>query len=795
MKHIINYKILGILLTIIFTISFNSAFAEKDVGVSGQVKDAKTKKAIEFCSISILNMKDSLISGAVSDERGFFSTPLARGKYKLLIEYIGYIPDTTEVNIVTGNEFLGTFKLVQDNSLEEVVIEGKTTNNLIDKDVYLVTKDLKTGAANTKDVLSKVEGVTYDRYNNSIKVDGEDNIKILVNGLEKDQEYIKNLSPERLKKIELIRDPSGRYALEGYSAVINVILKDDYKGYEAYIEERTISDLDNKDKKYLLPINNTYFNLNYTYNKVNLYTNYRYDYMGLALLNTSQKKYTSGLEVEKLSADGLPNLKLKNNSDGITVGADYYLNPKHTISFESRFNGLAFKNNNMQNLSKVRYYQDGILVNEFDAENNNLSENKSNSHSLFYIGRLTKKSTINVDFTYSDNKSNYANKYIEDKVLLRTEEGQNHRTNTKFYAEFNHTINSKSDIQLGYGNTTKKLINYFSIEGMTPDNFEFTDLRNKLYAYYSYKFNEKVGVKFGGAAEISQPKAKGLSTTYFIYQPYADIKYKPFKFLDVRFKYRSSSDYPETSQANPFEYIIDSETVQKGNPQLQPSVKHRVSTQFKIMQGLATIEPYYHFSNNLISRTGFLREDGIFEYNYHNTGNYVHTGIKGNLTIPFGKSLFLQTNANFFKSKIEYDNKINEFNDWKMNSQLIYVNQQFGTVGGIIYQNNMYKSITAQGYNKWNNDFWGLFLQQDFFKKKLHVMAFYMLPISWGMEYDQGSYVKTDKYTELQIQDMKILHNAFMLQVSFRLNKGKSVRKTKKDIKDDEKKSSGGGIF
>ena len=92
----------------------------------------------------------------------------------------------------------------------------------LDKEVELVTAKMRTGAANTSDVLDRIKGLSYDRYNNSIKVDGDDNVIILVNGLEKNQEYIKNLSPDRIKEVEVIRNPSGRYALEGYSAIINV---------------------------------------------------------------------------------------------------------------------------------------------------------------------------------------------------------------------------------------------------------------------------------------------------------------------------------------------------------------------------------------------------------------------------------------------------------------------------------------------------------------------------------------------------------------------------------------------
>ena len=315
-------------------------------------------------------------------------------------------------------------------------------------------------------------------------------------------------------------------------------------------------------------------------------------------------------------------------------------------------------------------------------------------------------------------------------------------------------------------------------------------MRHKFYAYYSWNLNKKFGIKLGGAAETSTPEVYDEKINYFIYQPYADIKYKPFKFLDVRLKYRSSSDYPSINQANPFTYVIDQETISKGNPLLSPSVKHKLSVKFNILGGLASIEPYYHFSDNYISQIGALRDDGIFELTYMNAGNYEHKGIKGNFTIPFGKSLFFQTDANFYESQIEYDGKINKINDWKMNSQLIYVNKKYGGVAGIIFQNNLSKYITAQGYNMWNNDFWGVLVQQPFFKKKLNVMLLYMLPIDLATDYYQGSYTETNNYNELKNQDMTILKNILMVRVSFRINKGKSVRKTDKDIEQEEEKTS-----
>lgn len=93
--------------------------------------------------------------------------------------------------------------------LKAVSVTANASENRIDRDEQVVTDKMREGAADTKDVLDKVNGVEYDRYSNSIKVDNDSKVLILVDGMEKDQEYIKNLAPERLKKVEVIRKSRG----------------------------------------------------------------------------------------------------------------------------------------------------------------------------------------------------------------------------------------------------------------------------------------------------------------------------------------------------------------------------------------------------------------------------------------------------------------------------------------------------------------------------------------------------------------------------------------------------------
>ena len=78
-----------------------------------------------------------------------------------------------------------------------------------------------------------------------------------------------------------------------------------------------------------------------------------------------------------------------------------------------------------------------------------------------------------------------------------------------------------------------------------------------------------------------------------------------------------------------------------------------------------------------------------------------------------------------------------------MTNQLIYQNQKNELVAGLQYQNNLRKYITAQGYNMGDNDFWVMFVQKPFFKKRLSVMLLYFFnQVNWGVNFNQGSYIK-----------------------------------------------------
>ena len=328
---------------LLIVISLQSIYSQQEIFVSGQVLDSISKQGLESCAIGFFNAKKELVTGTTSDRKGYFELAIRPGKYQMVFDFVGYQKKTIPVVIRQNNQFLGTYKLSPDkNLLKSVEIKAKSKSYKVDKDVFVVTRKLKVAAANTDDVLDKIQGVTYDRYNNEIKVDGKTNIKILVDGLEKDEDYIRNLNPDRLKKIEIIRDPSGKYALDGYAAVINVILKKNYTGIELNLSQQNVIDSDVKDKSHLFPMNNTSASLTYTYNKINIYTRYNVFTNDFYFPSSTVYTYNNGAKVEKLPENNENNFWKDATNDRLTFGVDYYLNPRHTLSFETGLRNLFF---------------------------------------------------------------------------------------------------------------------------------------------------------------------------------------------------------------------------------------------------------------------------------------------------------------------------------------------------------------------------------------------------------------------------------------------------------------------
>jgi hypothetical protein len=796
----ISTRIIIILLLLFPTINFS----QEAIKVSGQLKDKETKENVIFAGVMIANQSDSIVTRGVTDSKGYFKLPVSPGSYKVIFSVFGYQNDTIETGLVYQDKFLGVFKIEKSNEeLKEVSIEGSAQRNDFDKDVHVITDQQKKGASDTKDVLDRINGVTYDRYQGTISVDNDKNILILVNGVEKDQEYVKNLAPDRLLRVEIVRDPGGRYGLEGYTAIVNVILRNDYKGTEIFFQEQPIFDLDTKNMSDILLINDAYLSYNYTYNKLNVYGTARSGRNNFPISISSESVYNDTMAISEFPADDSPNSLIQSYNQDYTLGFDYTFKPGQVISFESSLKALpkASENNSFSNNAEISIAD--TLVNKYNYVTTTNSRTINSYNSLFYVGKFKNDNELNINLTYNNYKQDYTTVSYQSSFYDRNENGINKKQSTRFNAEFTHPFSNQFIAQIGYGNTWRNLNNDFNVAQTnlqdttitsSQNNFQLTDFRNKVYAYFSWKQSQKFGIKFGMAGEFSAPESDGVKLNYFVYQPLLDITYVASKNFNAKFKYRADSDYPSISNVNPFVSQVNPFAVSKGDPLLKPTIIHRLSLRANILQGLASVEPYYFFSNNYITQTGQVREDGLFEFNSANVNKYEKKGFKFNFVIPFSKKIILQNGLNMFNNTIEHEGLTTNFGDWSASSKLIFIMDSINTVGGLIYQKENIKHINGLGYQKGNIDYWMIFIQKQIFKKKGSIMLGYFLPLDFAVSYDQGSIQSAPGYQMQNIIYINLVKNMFLIEFSYRFSKGKTVRKTEKEI-EKESEGGGGGLF
>src|SRR5450432_3051725 len=236
LKHLTVFSIL--LVTGFITVAQTGTTVSKKGIVSGKVTDAISKVPIDYASVSIFtNGSKKPVNGGTTDNKGVFSIDdIDTGSYKLVIDFIGYQPDTVSIvinnkmTIVKLNDIVLSKKA---NTLETVTVVAQKPliENKIDKMVYNAEKDITAQGGVATDLLKKIPQVSVDADGN-VELQGNANIRFLINGKPSSifgnslTEALQSIPASQIKSIEVITSPGAKYDAEGTGGIINIILKD-----------------------------------------------------------------------------------------------------------------------------------------------------------------------------------------------------------------------------------------------------------------------------------------------------------------------------------------------------------------------------------------------------------------------------------------------------------------------------------------------------------------------------------------------------------------------------------------
>lgn len=241
----------------------------------------------------------------------------------------------------------------------------------------------------------------------SITIGAESNVLILVNGREMPSNYALSLKPERIKKVEIIRHPAGKYS--GYPVVLNLELYEEYVGWDIAPKFSGMVSLKSKHT------NREIFSIDGTWSRDrwNVYGSLAYNLKKEYQVSEYKKVYDHAyFEFSSPINLSSPNKEIGQNRGSIYLGSDYRIanNQYLHLQMQASLNDIT-----SESLFDIKSgVLNELLSTTKSSKNNYHSENYAIDFS--YRGELSERWKLNFSLLY--------NHYRIDEEKMYRQEGK-----------------------------------------------------------------------------------------------------------------------------------------------------------------------------------------------------------------------------------------------------------------------------------------------------------------------------------------------------------------------------------
>src|SRR5699024_7695375 len=236
MKISIVRKVITFLAMVLFTTTLTFAQADKAY-ISGTVYD-QNKEPLPSASVAVYDSTTSdIVTGAASAADGAFTIDLEPGHYVLRVTFLSFGTHTEAFEIAPGEtkDFGSIIMEPKGNMLGELEVRGERSEMEMDFDrrVFNVGKDITSLGGSAVNVLDKVPSISTD-IDGNISLRGNQSVRVLINGkpssmVSGDVDALRSIPANMIQKVEIITNPSSKYAAEGSGGIINIVLRKDQR--------------------------------------------------------------------------------------------------------------------------------------------------------------------------------------------------------------------------------------------------------------------------------------------------------------------------------------------------------------------------------------------------------------------------------------------------------------------------------------------------------------------------------------------------------------------------------------
>lgn len=553
--------------TIIASLILLPAYSQ--YAVKGKIMDPENA-VMPMVNVAFLNQTDStLVSGAVSDSCGIYSTSLAGGDYLIRYSYLGYKTQYKNIQI-SANLTLPVVRMeVAQTELEGVEVTAYKKPFKLDRDGLIadVPNTILAKETTLNDLLCKLPGI--QQRGSDIEVIGKGTPTYYLNGREvTDRTELDNLAIDQIQSVKLVTNTGVRYHSE-QRAVIEIKTKRLGEGLAFNVKGNLLQ--------------GTHFSQNYQMNGSYNYKNWDF----FLSYNYNRGKKDSDLDIyQQTQSDTVWNLtnlnrkRIFQEGHAYTGGVSYHFSPESEIGL--KYEGKYSQGNTFSNDTLSMIPDKGV-----STFIRNLSEvgdkSVSNHLNLYYTNDWENGWRMNV---YGD----YLHKTDRSQGNIREWESDRSETSMDYYrkadwdlfaAKFSLSYETEKagTFSLGYDFSHTSGTDYIEyVRALNNGRTRNTEMKNSVYLSYDYTWKN---LSLGAGLRYEQIRSdlkethenKSQDQTYHNLLPSVSLGYNTEK-LQQSLTYSIHTERPPFDVMNDNAVYTDRFTYQKGNLYLKQALTH-----------------------------------------------------------------------------------------------------------------------------------------------------------------------------------------------------------------------------
>lgn len=633
--------------------SFININNEVKGSITGTVLDATDGSPVAYATVSLYEA-EALINGTITDEEGrFVIDGVKNGAYRVEITFIGYEMIAKNDVVVKGGGAtdLGTLQLgTSAEMLDEVVVTGQRAliEEKVDRLVYNAEQDQLSRGGDAADVLRKVPLLQVDLDGN-VSLRGNSNIRVLINNKPSTiiagsvADAMKMIPADEIKTVEVITSPSAKYDAEGAGGIINIITKkNNLAGYFL-----------NVDTGVGLRGSNLGLNGSYRAGKFGM----TLGGFGRAFYNDAETSLEQTFVNSRSSQFGTA---ADNGVFGrFNLGLDYDISKTQFLSGGVRYGVRDFARDQLQTTS---VFNDQELISTLLRDINSDRTSNSYDFNLDYLQILAPGRELSISTLYSTTAdgSNFISANLDDQeTVLNQLKNLNDNTNNEFtvQADYIHPIGDKQIIEVGAKGIMRQVNSDFSYLSATGTGAFALDFdrpsgqldygQDILAAYTAYTLSLPADITVKAGLRWEQTMLGATQNGEAIELPdYANLVpslnlSKKVGAATVKLGYNRRIQRAGLRQLNPNVNLENSQSIEVGNPLLNPELTDNLELGYSAMVGKTylNLSVFGRNSNNAINQVRYPIDslDGVLLTTYENIGQERAFGLNAFVNIYLTK--------------------------------------------------------------------------------------------------------------------------------------------------------------